>query len=105
MLVTEAGGFDSLLANPAECRQALRSHLPTNIHNAVPAVKTEAGGFEPPKGFTPYLVSSEVLSATQPRLQIIFGRNHFIIIVHERKADRNKQITPIGLKLLLSLFD
>lgn len=41
----------------------------------------EAGGFEPPKGVSPYLVSSEVLSATQPRLPIIKARYHDFIFL------------------------
>jgi hypothetical protein len=32
-------------------------------------VVAEGVGFEPTKGFTPYLVSSEALSTTQPTLQ------------------------------------
>ncbi len=31
----------------------------------------ESEGFEPSRGFTPYLVSSEALSATQPTLQFV----------------------------------
>ena len=33
----------------------------------------ESAGFEPARGFTPYLVSSEALSATQPTLPCSTG--------------------------------
>ena len=41
----------------------------TLLTKIVPILPAESAGFEPAKGFTPYLVSSEALSAAQPTLR------------------------------------
>ena len=92
----ESGGFDSyrigsgcmkIFSLAQNFRQPFRiptESAPHFLHS--PSLTTfvaESGGFEPPRAFTPCLVSSEVLSTTQPTLHHFgrragFGSNTFV---------------------------
>ncbi len=96
--------------NPKRSRPRLRKRFPKSFSSAfripIPhdarldsitlscAVIAETEGFEPSRAFKPYLVSSEALSATQPRLRV-----RPIIALFLEKSKIQVAVGVYGLKL------
>ena len=63
-------------------------------------------GFEPMRGFTPYLVSSEALSTTQPRLRISlnYTKNPLLTRVFKQTGTQDCSWVPVSMHYYMWLL-